>query len=88
MTQTTKVRPADVSWPVKQHADGGTYTVIAFANTQPGWGIAITKWITYTGGVAYEICRVDPNGAMLRLKTVGNEAEARTFANRAWTHDR
>ncbi len=77
MTQTTKA-----------HADGGTYEVIALANTRDGWAIAITRWVTYRNVVRFEVLRVSPENKTLRLNTKNTEAEARACANLAWKHDR
>ncbi len=79
MTATTKV---------KNHADGGTYTVIAFAETRDRWGISINRWVTYRNNVVFEVNRVSPDNKALRLNRFRTEREAREFANTMWRQDR
>lgn len=72
----------------KAHADGGTYKVLALANTRDGWAIAITEWTTYRGNVVFEVLRVSPENKTIRLEKHTNEAAARAAGNRAWQRDR
>lgn len=73
---------------MKPHADGGTYEVIALANTRNGWAIAITRWVTYRNAIRFEVLRVSPENKTLRLEIKDTEAEARAAANKAWSADR
>jgi hypothetical protein len=72
----------------KPHADGGTFTVIASAETVNGWAVAITRWTTYRGAVRFEVRRVAPDNVSLRLGTFNSERLARGFANETWKRDR
>jgi len=72
----------------KTHTDGGTYSVIAFAETLNGWGVAITKWTTYRNAIVFEVMRVSDDNKMLRQGTCKTETEARAAANRLWTADK
>lgn len=73
---------------IKNHPDGGTYQVLAFAETRARWGIAITRWTTYRNDVVFEVCRVSDDNKTLRLKCFRAEAHARAFANEMWKQDR
>lgn len=79
MTQTTAA---------KAHTDGGTYAVIAFAETRNGFGIAVTRWVTYRDQVVFEVNRVGSDGRMLRLKHFTTEPKAREFGNAMWRRDK
>jgi hypothetical protein len=81
---TTTEAPATA----RPHSDGGTYIVLQTAETQNGWAIAITRWTTYRGAVRFEILRVAPDGASVRLDEKNTEAEARVVANQMWKRDR
>ncbi len=72
----------------KAHADGGTYQVLALANTRDGWAIAITRWVTYRGAVRFEVLRVSPDNKTMRLDIKNTESKARAAANAAWKRDR
>ena len=72
----------------RAHNDGGTYTVIAFAETRNHWGIAITRWTTYRNEVRYEVKRVSDDNRAVRLHHFATEAEARAYANKMWRRDR
>lgn len=78
-TQTTAAKP---------HADGGTFTTLALANTRDGWAIAITRWTTYRNTVVFEVHRVSPENKMMRLGTKRTEQAARALANETWLRDR
>lgn len=87
MTQTstaTKTGPSTV----KAHTDGGTYRVLAFAETRNGWGVAVTEWTTYRNAIVFEIYRVSDEGKMLRQATFTTEEAARTAANSLWRRDK
>lgn len=73
---------------VKNHADGGTYRVIAFAETRNRWGVAVTEWTTYRNAVVFQIHRVSDDNKMLAQGTFDTEAEARAAANRLYRRDR
>jgi hypothetical protein len=72
----------------KPHADGGTYRVLQLAETMNQWAIALTEWTTYRGTVKFEVLRVSPANATVRLGLLDTEAEARSFANHEWKLDR
>ncbi|MEU7677931.1 hypothetical protein AB0C42_24325 [Micromonospora taraxaci] len=73
---------------VKSHIDGGTFRVLAFAETRNRWGVAVTEWTTYRGAVVFQIHRVSDEGQMLRQGTFNTEAEARAAANRLYRRDK
>lgn len=72
----------------KKHSDGGTYKVLQLANTRDGWAIALTEWTTYRGNVVFEILRVSPDNASVRIDQATTEDAARKLANKHWTSDR
>ena len=72
----------------KQHADGGTYEVLAFAETRDRWAIMITRWTTYRNTVVFEVKRVSPENVTLRLAHFDTEKEARDYGNEMWKADR
>lgn len=72
----------------KAHIDGGTYRVLAIADTRNGWAIAVTEWTTYRGEIRYEVKRVSPDNMTMRLAHFGTEREARDVANKTWRRDR
>lgn len=72
----------------KAHIDGGTYRVLALAETRNGWAVAVTEWTTYRGQIRYEVKRVSADNMAVRLDHFGSEAEARTYANKVWKLDR
>jgi hypothetical protein len=73
---------------VKPHIDGGTYTEVAFAETRNGFGISITRWVTYRDAVVFEVNRVSDTNRTLRISSFDTEAKARSFANEMWKRDR
>jgi len=73
---------------IKAHSDGGTYEVLALAETRNRWAIAITRWTTYRNTVVFEVKRVSPENVTLRLAHFDTEKEARNYGNEMWKADR
>lgn len=72
----------------RNHIDGGTYRVLAFAETRNGWGVAVTEWTTYRGAIVFQIHRVSDTNRMLAQGTFKTEQEARAAANRLYFLDK
>lgn len=73
---------------IKDHADGGTYEVLQFAETRNGWGVAVTRWTTYRNTVVFEVMRCNADNKMIRMSHHTTEEAARSAANTLWKRDR
>ncbi|WP_255786112.1 hypothetical protein [Mycobacteroides abscessus] len=73
---------------IKNHIDGGTYRVLAFAETRNRWGVAVTEWTTYKGQIVFQTHRVSAKNQMMALGTFDTEAEARGEANKLYFRDK
>lgn len=73
---------------VKNHIDGGTYRVLAFAETRNRWGVAVTEWTTYKGQIVFQIHRVSAENQMMTQGTFATEAKARKAANKLYYRDK